>query len=205
MQKLRLAIAAALVCAGWAAQGQETALDTGLPINDPDDILALCGGDPSAGIPNFEASCAACHTLNAGEPHLKGPNLYALYGRTAGTAEGFDYSDAMVAAGQGGLVWGRETLQPFFVDVEAIVPGTTHPQMPEMVDVTYRTDLMTHVRLTTTPPPPALDEVVVPAEVLAMEGDVAYGEYLASECASCHVAGGTSTADIPQIDGLDRA
>ncbi|MEL6958212.1 MAG: cytochrome C [Pseudomonadota bacterium] len=187
-----------------AGHTQDGPVETGLPVNDPDDIIALCGGDPSMGISGFEASCAACHTLAEGEPHMDGPNLYALYGRVAGSADGFDYSAAMVASGEAGLIWDRDTLQPFFQDVDAVVPGTVHPQMPEMVDEAYRTNLMTHVRLTTTPPPPSLDEVVVPAEVLEMEGDFAYGEYLASECASCHVPGGNDAANIPSIHGLDR-
>lgn len=185
------------------AVAQEVA-DGGLPITDPDDILAVCGGDPGAGAANFQISCAGCHTLNAGEPHLEGPNLFALYGRVAGIAEGYDYSAAMVEAGRNGVIWQRETLQEFLPDPAGYVPGTSHPPMPEMVDVTYRTDLMTHVRLTTTPPPPAPEDVVVPAEVLAMEGDVPYGEYLSGECASCHVAGQVSAAGVPQIDGLTR-
>lgn len=182
----------------------QNAPDAGLPVTDPDDILAVCGGDPSAGIANFEISCAGCHTLADGAAHLDGPNLYALYGRTAGAAEGFSYSDAMVAAGQGGVVWQRETLRAFLADPIGYVPGTTHPPMPEMVDETYRTDLMTHVRLTTTPPPPAAEDVVVPAEVLSMAGDIPYGEYLASECASCHVSGAASSTGVPQIDNISR-
>lgn len=178
--------------------------DGGLPVSDPDDILAVCGGDPGAGAANFEISCAHCHTLADGEAQLAGPNLFGLYGRVAGAMQDFEYSDAMVASGEAGVVWERDTLQEFLPDPAGFVPGTRHPPMPEMADETYRTDLMTHVRLTTTPPPPAPEDVVVPAEVLAMAGDIPYGEYLAGECSSCHVQGGASSAGVPQIDGLDR-
>lgn len=206
MHRLAIARTGAVALGLFVSQAaaQNVVQDPTLQISDPDDIVAVCGGDPDAGMPLFEASCAACHTLLEGEPHLEGPNLYALYGRTAGTAEGFDYSDAMIAAGETGLVWGRETLQPYFQDVQAIVPGTSHPQMPEMVDTTYRTDLMTYVRLTTTPPPPALEDVTVPPEVLALDGDIAYGEYLSAECAACHVPDGQSAGGVPQINGLSR-
>lgn len=187
-----------------AAVAAQNIADGGLPVTDPDDILAVCGGDPSAGAANFEISCAHCHTLTQGEPHLAGPNLFGLYGRVAGAMQDYDYSSAIVAAGEGGIVWQRETLQGYLPDPAGFIPGTSHPPMPEMADITYRTDLMTHVRLTTTPPPPAPEDVVVPAEVLAMVGDIPYGEYLAGECSSCHILGGVSSAGVPQIDGLDR-
>lgn len=198
-------LALTLVGGAWSALAQQSMIeDVGLPISDPDDILAVCGGDPDAGIPNFAASCASCHTLSEGDAHLEGPNLYGLYGRTAGTAAGFAYSDAMVTAGTAGLVWGRETLQPYFQDAQAVAPGSIHPALPEMMNDTYRTDLMTYVRLVTTPPPPDIADVEVPADVLAMEGDFAYGEYLGSGCVACHVAGGASDGNIPIIHGLDR-
>ena len=40
----------------------------------------------------------------------------------------------------------------------------------------------------------------VPAEVLALVGDVEYGEYLASECTTCHQADGGNDG-IPGIVG----
>ncbi len=39
---------------------------------------------------------------------------------------------------------------------------------------------------------------------LAIEGDVAYGEYLASECMGCHQASGAAEG-IPAIVGWERA
>ena len=40
----------------------------------------------------------------------------------------------------------------------------------------------------------------MPAAVLAIEGDVEYGEYLASECTTCHQADGENDG-IPSIVG----
>ncbi|MEM8728331.1 MAG: c-type cytochrome [Pseudomonadota bacterium] len=45
---------------------------------------------------------------------------------------------------------------------------------------------------------------VVSAEVLAIEGDIEYGEYLASECTTCHLADGGNDG-IPGIIGWDPA
>lgn len=44
-------------------------------------------GDPKAGAQVFQA-CAACHTLEPGV-HRTGPSLAGVFGRKAGTAEGF--------------------------------------------------------------------------------------------------------------------
>lgn len=39
------------------------------------------------------------------------------------------------------------------------------------------------------------------ASVLAMSNDVAYGEYLAGECASCHAKAAVSGSNVPVIHG----
>lgn len=39
------------------------------------------------------------------------------------------------------------------------------------------------------------------AEVLAVSSDVAYGEYLAGECASCHAKTAVSGSNVPVIHG----
>lgn len=187
-----------------APQASGLAVGADLPMSHPDDILASCGGDPEAGRVHFEALCAACHTLGADETHAAGPNLHGLYGRVAGSLDGVAYTPFLRTAGQSGLVWGRESLRAFLIDPEAVVPGSAHGDLPPVTEERLRTDLMTYVRLTTTPPPPAPEDVVVPEDVLAMEGDVAYGAYLASECAACHLPGRDSASGVPAIDGLGR-
>ncbi|MEM6465450.1 MAG: c-type cytochrome [Pseudomonadota bacterium] len=52
--------------------------------------------------------------------------------------------------------------------------------------------------------PQAVSEFQVSAEILALVGDVEYGEYLASECTTCHQADGGNTG-IPSIVGWDTA
>lgn len=69
---------------------------------------ALAEGDPEAGERNFR-QCAACHQLDEGV-HRVGPSLNGVFGRQAGTAEGFNYSPDLVAAGEAGIVWNEETL-----------------------------------------------------------------------------------------------
>jgi cytochrome c len=67
--------------------------------------------------------CYACHSLDPAERHLSGPTLRGIFGRRAGTVDGFDYSEAIRAAGRHGLVWSEETLDRFLADPEEIIPG----------------------------------------------------------------------------------
>jgi cytochrome c len=83
----------------------------------PDRIEAA--GDPEAGREVFRA-CGACHTLEPGA-HRTGPSLAGVFGRKAGTAEGFHrYSDALRSAD---LVWGEDALNGFLADPQAFLPG----------------------------------------------------------------------------------
>ncbi len=70
-------------------------------------VEAMAEGDPAAGERAFR-QCAACHTLDGA--HRVGPSLQGIFGRTAGTADGFRYSPDVVAAGEAGVVWDAETI-----------------------------------------------------------------------------------------------
>ena len=79
-------------------------------------------GDAAAGEGAFR-QCVACHVVAtpegetlAGRRAQTGPNLYQMVGRTAGTVEGFRYSDAMVAAGEAGLIWDEASFVAYVQD-----------------------------------------------------------------------------------------
>lgn len=79
-------------------------------------------GDPAAGEKEFN-KCKACHMIVAedGTEIVKGgktgPNLYGIIGSAAGASEGYDaYGDAIVAAGEAGLVWDEENFVAYVQD-----------------------------------------------------------------------------------------
>ncbi|MBN9316815.1 MAG: cytochrome c family protein [Devosia sp.] len=97
---------------------------------------AMAQGDPTAGEQVFK-KCAACHAVGDGAQNKVGPVLNAVMGRTAGTLEGYNYSQAMKDAGAGGLVWTPETLAKYLPKPRDLVKGTkmTFPGLPNPDDV----------------------------------------------------------------------
>lgn len=79
-------------------------------------------GDAASGEKVFR-KCKACHQIGEGAQAKVGPVLTGILGRTAGTSE-FKYSDAMVEAGEGGLVWTPETIAHFLEKPKDFVSGT---------------------------------------------------------------------------------
>src|SRR3990172_2488840 len=79
---------------------------------------ALADGDAAKGETVFK-KCKACHTLEAGKNRV-GPSLAGLFGRAAGTVEGFKYSDAMMASG---ITWDEDSLKNYITDPKKAIPG----------------------------------------------------------------------------------
>lgn len=191
-----------VLCALVALPRAVPAQELDLSITDPDEIAAVCGGDAGAGEPIFAQSCAECHAVRADDPGGSGPTLHAVFGRSVGGVEGYAYSDAMRSAGEDGMTWERETLRGYIAAPHGFLPGTAKAAIG-IEDESDLSDLMTYLRTATMPVPPDPADVTVPEGVLAIEPDLAYGEYLASECVTCHRIGQGSEG-VPQINGWPR-
>ena len=76
------------------------------------------GGDAEKGEKVFK-KCKACHEV-ATEKNKVGPHLKGLFGRAAGSVEGYAYSDAMKSSG---IVWGEDTLKTYLADPKKAMPG----------------------------------------------------------------------------------
>lgn len=84
---------------------------------------AYAAGDAAAGETVFK-KCAMCHAIGPGATNRLGPELNDVVGRTAGTAAGYRYSNAMVSAGTGGLVWTPDKLEVWLKKPRDFVVGT---------------------------------------------------------------------------------
>lgn len=75
--------------------------------------------DIDKGADSFDANCGDCHSLSSKLKNRKGPSLYGVYNRKAGSVPGFEYSLGMV---QSGFVWTAEKLDAYLANPKAVVP-----------------------------------------------------------------------------------
>ena len=92
------------------------------------------------------AQCAACHTITQGGPNMTGPNLWGVFGRRAGTEAGYDYSDAVKAAG---FTWDAAHIDTWITNPQAMIPGTKMTFIG-LKDPKDRTDVIAYVKVNTT-------------------------------------------------------
>ena len=100
----------------------------------------LAAGDAKQGQRVFN-KCKACHALAEGQRRI-GPTLYGMFGRKAGTLEGFSFSSAMKDSG---VVWDEKTLDEYLAKPREFMPGTrmAFPGMPRKEE---RDDLIAYLK-----------------------------------------------------------
>jgi cytochrome c len=85
--------------------------------------------------------CKACHALSLDAGQKPGPQLVGVIGRPVAGDPAFDYSAALRAARDKGEVWGKDTLDLFLSDPEALYSGTWMGS-PPIRDAKQRADLL---------------------------------------------------------------
>lgn len=65
--------------------------------------------------------CRSCHTIVEGGANLTGPNLHGVFGRKAGSLEGYNYSEAVKNAG---FTWDAQHLDKWLAMPRDFLPGT---------------------------------------------------------------------------------
>ena len=69
------------------------------------------------GLKIYTAKCSACHSVD--ENHV-GPAHTGVFGRRAGKAKDYEYSEAL---GKSKMVWSRVNLERWLADPEKVIPG----------------------------------------------------------------------------------
>ncbi len=150
--------------------------------------------------------CRACHEIGQSNVKKIGPYLGDIFGRPAGNIENFFYSKAMIDAGNDGLVWTEENIDEFLKRPKSFIKKTKM-NFAGLKKDSDRANLIAFLQsLSDEEGAEALanennnKDPDLPAEVLALEGDRDYGEYLSGTCVGCHQIDGADEG-IPSITG----
>ncbi len=139
-----------------------------------------------------------------------GPHLNELFGRRAGSIEDFRYSEDLAREGRDGLHWTVSKLDIYIENPKALV-SQTRMNFRGLKDPADRSDLLAYLRQFSANPQdiPESEPTASPSDpdvdpaILAIAGDRDYGEYLASECTTCHQADGADEG-LPSITGWPK-
>ena len=108
---------------------------------EPGDTFDVRDGniEISNGERQFARKCSVCHTLRADGKKRAGPSLHKVFGREAGTLEGYVYSEALIKSK---IVWNENSISKLFEDgPDKVTPGTKMP-IQKMKNKKDRLDLV---------------------------------------------------------------
>lgn len=100
-------------------------------------LQARAAGDATKGADVFDGQCAECHSVKPGK-NKKGPSLFEVVGRKAGSIADYSYSDAMKNSG---ITWTPEKLDEYITHPKKTVPGDKM-KFDGLDDAAQRADLI---------------------------------------------------------------
>ncbi len=86
--------------------------------------------------------CFACHSFEAGH-NGAGPSLAGVFGRKAGQAPGFAYSDGVKNSG---IIWNEESIGKWVQGPQAVVPDAKMMLAKPVTDPKERADLIAYIQ-----------------------------------------------------------
>ena len=98
-----------------------------------------CAGDADAGKDVFRSECAECHSVREGR-NKKGPSLFGIVGRPAGSLPDYRYSDALK---QARWTWTPDQLQSYLSQPARQANPGTKMKYDGLDDARQRDDLIT--------------------------------------------------------------
>ena len=169
-------------------------------------VLANEFGDAKRGEAVY-SQCATCHQVGKKAESGIGPALNNIFHRPVADVPHFKYSESLARLRSSGMRWTFDQLDAYIENPRALASQTSMG-FAGLASKQDRADLLAYLRLFSgnpadlpeSAPTSSVSEVSLPADVLALEGDRAYGEYLASECLTCHQMQGSSKG-VPSITG----
>lgn len=168
---------------------------------------AAVQADSQSLLSELATPCLACHSVLPGDATHIGPSLSGVAGREMGADLNYTYSTAFTAKAMEGGVWDRNTMDRFLKNPQALIEGIAmnYPGVPD--------DDKRKVLLDWLFSDPAANLAVVESanylndsevrKILDNPVDIAYGEYLAGECLTCHQVD-THDSRIPPIHKLTQ-
>lgn len=81
------------------------------------------------------AWCRQCHSVSEGDPHLLGPNLSGIFNQQVASQPDYGrYSSALIAKGESGTFWTKQSLAQFLTEGQEFVPGNLMNQQTDLSD-----------------------------------------------------------------------
>lgn len=103
---------------------------------------AFAAGDAAKGQEIFAVNCADCHTVTQGGKNKKGPNLFGIVGRPAGSIADFEYTDANKNSG---VVWTPDVLNKYLTAPKKFIVDTKM-KFDGLPDAGERADLIAYLQ-----------------------------------------------------------
>ncbi len=142
--------------------------------------------------------CKTCHQIGAEAKNRVGPHLNEIGGRVVGSVENFKYSNSLLELKEQAIRWEKPMLDKYLKEPRKFIQGT-NMNFSGIKDELERKKIIEFIwQASESSQGSSVQENSLPEEILSIAGDRDYGEYLSSECATCHQASGKDEG-IPSI------